>query len=53
MENIPVLSADLIQSLDESYPTPVIRPGVDRDTLMYEAGQRQVVDKLLHLMKEN
>lgn len=52
MDSIPDLSTDLIRILDSIYPKVVITPGDSIDDLMYAAGQRQVIDRLLRLQEE-
>lgn len=32
--------------LKDVFPKPVIKPGIDRDILMYQAGQQSVIDYL-------
>ena len=52
MEELPLLATVLITMLDELYAKPEVKPGVDHDTLMYQSGQRSVIDRLLRLQKE-
>lgn len=53
MEHIPLLSSDLIKSLQELYPVVLPTPVAHRETELYSAGQRSVVDFLLQLLKES
>lgn len=41
---LPVVSEELIAALDSAFQRPEVSPGVDRDNLMYQAGQRSVVE---------
>ncbi|GAG58753.1 unnamed protein product, partial [marine sediment metagenome] len=39
MKEIPMASVDLIAQLDKDEPSLRVKPGVDRDTIMYQAGR--------------
>lgn len=52
MNYIPVLSIDLINSLESIYPIVLPIPNSNRDEELYKAGQRSVIDFLLQLLKE-
>jgi hypothetical protein len=41
---LPVVSEELIKELESAFTVPDVKPGADRDILMYQAGQRYVVD---------
>ena len=41
---LPPVSEAFLNTLDEAFTVPDIVPGYDRDTAMYQAGQRFVVD---------
>lgn len=43
---------DLIEELDEIYPVLTPKPDMSRDEVMYKAGQRSVIDRLLILKEE-
>lgn len=43
----PALDMALIDALDGRYPAPKPRPGESKDQIMFDAGARSVVEKLL------
>jgi myosin-crossreactive antigen len=49
---IPVFSIDLIEELDEIYPVITPEPKMSKDQIMYKAGQRSVIDRLMILKEE-
>lgn len=53
MEVIPSLSTDLIKTLSEEYPIVLPNPKSQRESELYAAGQRSVVDYLLTLQAES
>ena len=42
-----VISVELLSKLKEAFPSPTVRPGVDQDKLMYQAGQHDVVQFII------
>ncbi len=51
MDTIPPLSVDLIAALDKAYPARCAQRGQKLEDIMFEAGARAVVERLLHLVK--
>lgn len=51
MNFIPPFSADLIAALDKDYPARCASKGQCMEDIMFEAGERAVVERLLHLQK--
>ena len=43
--SVPVRQ-ELLDYLRNSFPPPQVKPGVDRDTIMYQAGQQAVIEDL-------
>jgi hypothetical protein len=41
---LPPVSKEFLEILDKAFEHPDVVPGVDRDTLMFRAGCRHVVD---------
>lgn len=41
---LPVISQEFIDAVDAAFPSPDVRPGMDRDEVMFQAGTRSVVD---------
>ena len=41
---LPAITKEFIDAVDAAFPSPDVRPGADRDELMYQAGTRAVVD---------
>lgn len=41
---LPAISQEFIEAVDAAFPRPEVRPGMDRDIVLYQAGARQVVD---------
>lgn len=53
MDNIPVLSVDLIKELDRIYPQIPVRPDANINNIMFSAGQRSVIEFLLTRLKQS
>lgn len=49
---VELISQALLEKMDKAFRSPYVQPGVDRDVLMFEAGQRSVVDWLHNYLKE-
>ena len=47
MKEIPMLSANLIEQLDEDEPKLSVKPGMSKDDIMYRAGRRSLIEELL------
>jgi hypothetical protein len=45
---LPAISQEFLDAVDAAFPAPVVMPGMDKDTAMYNAGARQVVDWIKH-----
>ena len=45
---LPAISQEFIDAVDNAFPRPEVRPGMDRDTEMFNAGARSVVDWIKH-----
>lgn len=41
---LPAISQEFLDTIDNAWPRPDVRPGMDRDTEMYNAGARAVVE---------
>jgi hypothetical protein len=41
---LPAISQEFVTAVDTAWPRPEVRPGMDRDEVMYQAGARAVVD---------
>ena len=41
---LPAISQEFIDTIDNAFPRPDVRPGMDRDTEMFAAGSRYVVE---------
>ncbi len=51
MDHLPKLADELVIELAKMFPAPEVKPETLRDRLMFEAGAREVVEKLLELRK--
>lgn len=52
MNSIPPSSDDLIAALNKAYPARCARKGMTMEEAMFEAGQRDVIERLLFLKAE-
>jgi hypothetical protein len=43
--NVPIRQ-ELVDYLQEIFPPPKVLPGVDRDTIMFQAGQQAVIEEI-------
>lgn len=46
------ISEELLSKLEEAFRGPVVKPGIQRDDLMFKAGQKYVVDWIKQEIKK-
>ena len=49
---VELISQALLDKMDMAFRAPDVQPGIDRDDLMYRAGQRSVVEWLQTYLKQ-
>jgi hypothetical protein len=49
-QGIPLYSEDLIKELDRLYPRKTPTPDEPMERIMFQSGQRKLVDNLLYLL---
>ena len=47
IKEIPAVSHDFARAIDQRFPRQEVKPGVTQDELLYNAGQRSVVEFIL------
>lgn len=52
MNELPRLSVDLIDKLDDEFPPQLPKPDTSRDVSMFKSGQRDVVNYLIKLKEK-
>lgn len=52
MQELPLLSHDLVKKLDEEYPLELPNPDDSERMVWIKVGQRRVVSHLVQLLKE-